>query len=290
MRLYRNLIKLGVAGLMLAATSVHAAFVPLPPGIAVLEDDNIEYVLDANGQLKTSGALVVGDRLRAVVTFTAVRDGANQEFIGLGEPGLELTGISEIEIADINVATGVITFKPSASFEATYGAGAMATLFSQNPGDFDIGCNTISIAACETAATNGAHWLTAGFGDLDDFWYASSVYPFNLASASIEAVAGAAATAKVGAANYGLSILANSTGYMFNQQFSDVAAALPGGDDSMVDIVGSGDILGGAGLSNGFFARSDFDFQLNRIPEPGTIAVFGMGLLALGFGVRRNKG
>lgn len=282
---FNNFVKSSIAGAaLITAASAQAAFVPLPSGITVLEDDNVEIVLDAQGNLKTSGVLEVGDRLRAVITFNAIQNGMGQEHISLGAPGLEVTGISEIEIASIDAMTGVIHFKPSAAFEAVYGVGAVASLFSQSNGDFSVGCNQISIAACESTATNGQHWLTAGFADDDDFWFASSTFPFNLSTGTIESVMASAATAKLGVAQYGLSILQNDTGYDFEQQFCFLCQ----GSDKQTDLIGSGDILGGAGLGNGYFARSDFDFQLDRIPEPASLAVFGAGLLALA-GWRRRK-
>jgi hypothetical protein len=287
----------------LYVASANAAFVPLPSGIAVLEDDNIEFVRDSDGNLKTDGALVVGDTLWAFITFDKVQDIFSNTITELGEPGLELTGVSAIEIANISLQ-GVITFKPNATFGDTYGLGAMAALYSEAAGDFTTACNQTGGAApfniddCMAEATSGTPWLTAGFADADDFWIATpdAVFGANLADISLASAAGA--TSKLGVANYALSIIdgTNNTGYEFNEQYSAGSAALgygtgPGLADDMTDIVGSGDILGGTGLTSPFFARSDFDFQLNvvPVPEPSTLAIFGIGLLATGAAARRRK-
>lgn len=249
----------------------------MPGGIAIIEDDNKELVLDAFGAIKTSGVLVVGDRLRAVVSFQAI---ANPDFstfqhLGLTETA-ELTGISEMEIAAIGPG-GDFIFKPSASFEATYGVGAMVAMFADSTPDLDMSCATQAI--CEAAATNGDSWMVAGFGDADDFWVASGAFPGGL-TADIADIAALPAVTKLGVANYALSILDNDTGYILNEQFSPLSGFIVPGGDGMTDIVGSGDILGGAGLAGPYIARSDFDFQVN-VPEPTSIALMGLGLLGV---------
>jgi hypothetical protein len=284
---------------MYAATA-NAAFVPLPVGTVVLEDDNLEYVLtqsanDENGDgltneldyiIKETGFLLAGDRLRSMITFQTAGGGS------LGAPGLEVTGISEIEIVSIDATLfgPLITFKPSASFEAVYGTGAMAALYSQASGDWPVttdACSALGVAGCETVSTNGELWLVAGIGDDDDYWTSTvtAVEGFN-----IDAVRALGAGTSVGTAAYALTILENNTGYEFAQQeLTGSFIQSPTADDNLVDLIGSGQLQGGAGLTGPFFARSDFDFQLKRIPvpEPSTLAIFGLGLLGMGFRARR---
>ena len=142
-------------------------------------------------------------------------------------------------------------------------------------------CQTL--AGCLSQATNGDPWLTAGFGDLSDFWVALN------AQTDTNVVRAAPAVFEFGAVNTGLSVLDNQTGQ--NLVLNAFSCAPLCGGDGLVDLAAGGSVKGGVGGGrNGgeWIATSDFDMQLARVPVPGSLALLGVGLLGLG-SVRRLK-
>jgi len=271
---------LGAVGAALALASVPAsAAVTFFPPITSFQDDDLEFHIDTN----QNGLLDVGDRLRGILEI--------QETFGVfgGGPASilphELTGIFDLmvvaKIATANPLLFNFFFAPSGAL----GAGVAVQLYlDASPELTIVPPNCANIAACEAAATDGALWAEVGFADADDEWNALN------ANDNIGTVAGGGSATVFGTVNFALSVLTNNTGQLILDQSLDCFPAGPfqcaGNGETQVS--GSGNILGGLGLSNGYQIRSDFDFQL-QTPEPGSLALIAVALLGLGGALRRKS-
>lgn len=283
-------------GLMLASAPAAAAVTWYSP-VTNFEDDNIDRFIDNDGD----GSLSVGDRLISVFQFNST----SGNFAGQGPsaigPGHELTGVSDITILTRTANGATIAGLPS--FDFTFGAtaggyitggagsvanvaGAMAVFWLDDTPDLNVinaACGTL--ATCLAQASDGLPdpWLAVGVaGDADAYWVASG-------AALIPGLAALPGTTKVATVNFNLNVLENNTGLNFGPQPCVGLSANCGTGDGQTVLNGSADILGGLGLANGWGARSDTDISLAPIPEPGSLALMAVALLAAGVASRKRS-
>ena len=259
--------------------------------ITAFEDDNIDYVFDNDG----SGTLTVGDRLVSVVEWNntqGVLAGQGPNPIG---PGQELTGVADITITGA-IPTGggefqyVFGASGAAGVLSGFAAGTAVAIFLDNTPDLNVINATCGTRAnCMTLAGLGGAdgssvFLTAGFfGDLDALWISNSV----AGGATIATVEGGNASTKFASFNFSLDLGINNTGKTIADHSCAPFCGI--GGDGLIEITGSGDILGGQFLDHTqWTARSDADYQVTPVPEPEGMALLGLGLLAV-FGLRRRR-
>lgn len=316
-KILKGMKPLGVAiGVSIALASGPVAALTWYSPSTSFEDDDLDFhytvVENEDGSMSlvpdTSYILNEGDVLIAALEIGRTYDpnGTGEDFLA---PDEELTGIAAIQVIDVvdtgfgtaNILFGPVDLGLNAVLglgstgvtvaDGDAGEGAMVALWLDDSPDFSPNPpNCATISECIDLASDGALWQVDGFsGEGDEGWVAIG------AQTDTSIVLGAQAEEKLGSYNYALSILTNNTGKEFGQRPCPVvlqAAGLCTGD-GLSDLTGSGDVLGGAGLpdsliTDGVVARSDFDFGLNPIPEPATLALMATGLIGFG-AVRRRK-
>jgi len=277
-------------GLTLSAGPASAVVEIFSP-ITAFQDDDLDFVVD-NQPVGTvgNGIISVGDRIISVIKF-----GNTQGIIGGQGPtpisGEEITGVADITVAAV-LGDGTLVFAPSgaAGLLSAFAAGTMVALWRDPANDLDVinsNCGTRANCILNAGLGEGVPlYLTAGnFGDTDFFWTSLP----GAGGENIATVQNGGSSTAYGAFSFGLQPGINNTGLNLGLQ-SCLPFCAGGLDDNMIQITGSGNILGGQGLLPAqWTARSDNDFQIRPIPEPGSLALLGLALAAAGWGPLRRK-
>ena len=296
-------------GLAMAASSASAAI--NWGDFTLFEDDDVDFHMDAQGNLKVDQTIDIGDVLAAVLELNT----ANGSAIS---PPEELTGLSIIQLVaridldgngtpDDIFAPAALGFDfyadalgataPALSAGGGAGEGAMVAFWVDPAQDLVIDAGAVvggttsctTYAGCVAQATNGTEWMVTGFtGDPDEGWVVLN--PLQGISTGVIDVANPSQS--FGTLNTGQGIIVDGTAVNLAQNALSCGVLCGPGGDGFVDVFASGSVKGGGETftASDWFATSDFDMTLAReIPVPGTMLLMGLGLLGMGSMSRRKK-
>lgn len=271
----RNLMNVLLVTAFLLFSFGSASAFPLFPSTTVyggtqFEDDNLDFFVDTNND----GLINVGDVLMSAIEFGTVLD---------INPGATTSYANNIA-SDELVAFSVIQLNSIADdgtwYFGQYGDTPMVSFYTGGSINFSVSSNP-TLAGARAAVEDGTFlWSFSITDDADTFWAFTPADSSTAMNPSV--VAGLAPTTKVGYLNYQLNQVGGND--IFKPLLGDFVI-----DDGLVDLAGSGDILGGRFLTNGAFARSDIDVSVSPVPEPATFSLLGLGLLGVAYVSRRRS-
>jgi len=268
-----------ILGMALGSAPSSAAFINglLQYGENQFQDSDQERFIDAEGAVKTTGNIVVGDTIQSILRFTDVNGVTVSDEPGYGAP-YQLTAIAELKVAAIITAGlpdgyGTLVFTPSGNL----GAGVFANIYERTSNvlgydaTIDPGTAISQISALSFVAS-------VGLGEADDFWVATTLLDLT--------GVGAALPGSPQAANgvAGLSFLANPGGlpYFTNGMLSPI-------DGKYHDLVLSASAyVRDTNVNTGWLVSSNTEARF-AVPEPASMALMSLGLLLGGRIARRRR-
>jgi hypothetical protein len=270
----------GSVAMFAVASAAHAYNLPFPVGEFNLSDNSGENLIKGDGNTGES-ILEVGDILSG--TFK-IGDISGTE---IGNTTYdELSGVFEIQVATKtpNGSNWDWTFDPVATFEDTYGDGAMFAFYQDPSPDYTREGPSLTLAQATESATNGNLFWVLGMSGSDTFWEASTKTDDTSAPTFSPGQ-------NIGDYNLGLNMLVNNSGLTFTTV--PCTAQLPTPTSGNVTMCGNGGIYTpapGEGNITPFGVWDDLNFNFDRtVPEPASLALLSIGLMGLGGVARKRK-
>jgi hypothetical protein len=279
------------------AVAINGLFAPTND---LLTDASGEYLV--KGANSTCGAtqVCVGDQLVGILAMqTLTVNGGPFTTLGSGTVYNELTGYFDIQVTSAAACGSnfCFTFGPATTggFTTTYGAGAMLAFYQDSSDDFNRAILTTpttsaTIAADRAAmiatATDGSLFWVYGFNTASDFWVAQA------SSNDISIASTIPLNSSFGTFNLGVGLLQNLSGISigsvdcFNPVTTSVVTLL--GACGNGQLISKGPVTGNH-INTAFDSLDNTNLNITVVPEPGTLSLFGFGLLGLGFAFRRRS-